>query len=459
MRNWKKAVALGLAGVMAISMLAGCGGKQEDASEDSKGSVSSEESSGESTEDSSEEDSGDGGSVNLTMAWWGNQVRNEATQKALDKYHELNPDVTVDGQFYQWADYWGKLSTLAAGKTMPDLIQMDYFYIDQYVQNDQLLDLTPYIESGALDTTNISDDVLAMGQIGDGNYGIVNGLNAGCLLYNKTLLDENQITLKDNMTLDEFIEVAKQVTEKTGYRANLMSLAVYFGYWSRANDLQLQDGKLAGDSAEDYEPYFQILADGIADGWHVSAKDGIAATTAVEEDPMVYGSSPETMSWCAVVTSSMITAYQNAAPEGMEIGITTVPTSDPKKSNYLKPSQFFCIGADTKNPDEAVALLDYLINSEDANSFLLGERGVPISSKISDFIAENADEKSIEAMDYVNDVIAANCSPIDPPSPEGISEVDDVMKKAEEKIQYGEITPKEAAEEYYNKGIEVFGEK
>lgn len=86
------------------------------------------------------------------------------------------------------------------------------------MQNEQLLDLNPYIESGALDVSNISDDVLAMGEIGDGNYGIAAGLNAGCLLYNKTLLDENGITLKDNMTLDEFIEVAKEVTEKTGYR-------------------------------------------------------------------------------------------------------------------------------------------------------------------------------------------------------------------------------------------------
>ena len=448
--KWKKLVTVALAGTMALSALTGCG--NQETSENSTSSATGTVSESNNGSDSAAK-------VNLTMAWWGNQVRNEATQNALDKYHELNPNVTVDGQFYQWNDYWGKLSTSAAGKTMPDVIQMDYFYIDQYVQNNQLLDLTPYIESGALDVSNISDNVLAMGEIGDGNYGIAAGLNAGCLLYNKTLLDENGITMKDNMTLDEFIEVAKEVTEKTGYRANLMSLSVYYGYWSRANDLQLKDGKLAGDSAAAYEPYFQLLVDAINDGWHISAKDGIQQTTAVEQDPMVYGSSPETMSWCAVVTSNMLTSYQNAAPEGMEIGITTIPTSDVKKSNYLKPSQFFCVSADTANPDEAVALLNYLINSEDANSFLLGERGVPASSVISEYVAGKTDAKSAEAMDYINNVITPNCSPIDPPSPEGYSMVDDVMKKAEEKIQYGEITAQQAAEEYYNKGIEVLGAK
>ena len=50
---------------------------------------------------------------------------------------------------------------------MPDLIQMDYKYLDQYVNNGQLLDLTPYIESGALDATNIPENVLEMGVVGE----------------------------------------------------------------------------------------------------------------------------------------------------------------------------------------------------------------------------------------------------------------------------------------------------
>ncbi len=77
-----------------------------------------------------------------------------------------------------------------------------------------------------------------------------------------------------------------------------------------------------------------------------------------------------------------MTAFRAAAPEGTEIGITTIPTSDTKVSNYLKPAMYFSVSADTKNPDAAVALLNYLINSEEANEILLGERGVPASTKI-----------------------------------------------------------------------------
>ena len=35
------------------------------------------------------------------------------------------------------------------------------------------------------------------------------------------MTDELGITIKDNMTYEEFTEIAKQVTEETGYRAKI----------------------------------------------------------------------------------------------------------------------------------------------------------------------------------------------------------------------------------------------
>lgn len=386
----------------------------------------------------------------------GNQVRNEKTQEALDKYKELN-DVTVEGQFYQWNDYWSKMATAAAGNSMPDLIQMDYSYIDQYVENGQLLDLTPYIESGALDVSNIPDNVLQMGVVGDGNYGIAAGVSGNCLFYNKTVTDEAGVTIKDNMTYDEFVEIAKTVTEKTGYRAKLIQDVNYMGEWARAEGIPIVEAKMPVDSADAYVPFFQMVADGIEEGWHLTPENIDA--TGIETDPLVYGSSPETMAWCSINgTSNQLTALQSAAPEGADIAITTIPTSDPTTSNYLKPALYFSISADTEDPDAAVALLDYLINSEDANAILLGERGVPASTAVTDYIYDLVSETEQESFAYVTDVITPNCSPINPPDPSGMSELNDTLKKAVEKVSYGESTPEEAAQEYYDKGIELWGE-
>ena len=431
-------LALAAVGVLSISTLGACGGSGSDSGE------------------SSSESSSSSGSSDLVMAWWGNQVRNEKTQEALDKYKELN-DVTVEGQFYQWNDYWSKMATAAAGNSMPDLIQMDYSYIDQYVENGQLLDLTPYIESGALDVSNIPDNVLQMGVVGDGNYGIAAGVSGNCLFYNKTVTDEAGVTIKDNMTYDEFVEIAKTVTEKTGYRAKLIQDVNYMGEWARAEGIPIVEAKMPVDSADAYVPFFQMVADGIEEGWHLTPENIDA--TGIETGPLVYGSSPETMAWCSINgTSNQLTALQSAAPEGADIAITTIPTSDPTTSNYLKPALYFSISADTEDPDAAVALLDYLINSEDANAILLGERGVPASTAVTDYIYDLVSETEQESFAYVTDVITPNCSPINPPDPSGMSELNDTLKKAVEKVSYGESTPEEAAQEYYDKGIELWGE-
>ena len=447
LKKVNKIITFALVGIIGM---AACGGS------DNNTNVSSTENSTESSQEIGDDQS-ENSVTNLTMAWWGNQIRNERTQKALDKYHELNSDVIVEAQFFQGDDYWSKLATSAAGKDMPDLIQMDYAYIDQYVSNGQLLELTPYIESGALDVSNIPDNILEMGEVSGGNYGIAAGVNAVCLYYNKTVTDECGIEIKDNMTLDEFIEVSKEIAEKTGYRANLISRGTYMTEWARAEGIPIVEGKMPVDSADAYTPFFQILEDGIREGWHITAD--VIESTSIEQDPLVYGSSPQTMSWCTINGgSNQLTSLQTAAPEGVEIGITTIPTNDPEKSNYLKPAMYFSISADTKEPDAAVALLNYLINSTDANEILLGERGIPASAAVSDAILGLLTEQEQMSFAYVNEVVSANCSPINPPDPEGSSELSDTLKKIEEKVGYGECTAQEAAEEYYTKGIELWGE-
>lgn len=430
----RKIFACGLAGALCVSTLGACGSSEGETKTEKKENTSK----------------------NLVMAWWGNQVRNEKTQAVLDKYQEKE-GVAVEGQFYQWNDYWSKMATAAAGKSMPDLIQMDYSYIDQYVDKGQLLDLTPYIESGALDTTNIPENVLEMGKVKDGIYGIAGGVSGNCLFYNKTVTDELGITMKDNMNLEEFIEIAKEVTEKTGYRAKLIQDVNYMGEWARAEGIPIVEAKMPVEQAEAYEPFFQILADGIEDEWCITPDN--VDSTGIETDPLVYGASPETMAWVTMNgTSNQLTALQAAAPEGTEIAVTTIPTKDTKVSNYLKPALYFSISADTENPDEAVALLNYLINSEEANEILLGERGVPASTKIAEHISDLVSETEQKSFAYVTDVITPNCSPINPPDPTGMSELNDTLKKIVEKVSYGECTPKEAAQEYYNKGIELWGE-
>ena len=451
----KRKLALLAAAAVTAATLAGCGSSYATGETASNSDTAAETA----TTQSAESSEGSSGSASLTMAWWGNQTRNERTQKIIDLYTEQNPGVAIDGQFSEFNDYWNKLATAAAGHSMPDIVQMDYKYLNQYVSNGLLVDLKPYIEDGTIDTSDANQDVLNSGMVDDGLYALCNGINAPALLYNKTLLDENGITVKDNMTMDEFIQVSKEIYEKTGYKTNLCynQNEQWLEYFLRADDIVLyEDGKLGGDSADPYVDFFKLYEDGIADGWvidpSVFAERSIGS---VEQDPLVYGSSPETMSWCAFAYSNQLTATVAAAPEGTEIGITTWPSADPVKSDYLKPSQFFAISSDSKNPEEAAKILNFITNSVDCNNILLGERGIPLSSKVADAIAPNLDADTQRVITFVNEVVSPNSSQVNPPSTNGASEVNDLINKLQEQVCYGQMTAEDAGKQLFEQGNQI----
>ncbi len=454
----KRKLALLLTAAMTAASLAGCGSSS--ASGDTAADTTAAEAGASEVAEST--DGSNSGSANLVMAWWGNQTRNERTQKIIDLYSEQNPGVAIDGQFSEFNDYWQKLATAAAGHSMPDIVQMDYKYLNQYVTNGLLVDLTPYVEDGTIDTADCNQDVLNSGSVNGGLYALCNGINAPALLYNKTLLDENGITVKDNMTLDEFIDVCKEVYEKTGYKTNLCynQNEQWIEYFLRADDIVLyEDGKLGGDSYEPYADFFKLYEDGLKDGYvidpSVFAERSIGS---VEQDPLVYGSSPETMSWCAFAYSNQLTATVSAAPEGTEIGLTTWPSADPKKSDYLKPSQFFAISSDSKNPEEAAKILNFITNDVDCNNILLGERGIPLSSKTAEAIAPNLDETTQKVITFVNDVVSANSSQVNPPSTNGASEVNDLINKLQEQVCYGQLSAEDAGKQLFEQGNQIMAE-
>ena len=382
----------------------------------------------------------------ILVTWWGNQTRNERTHDALMLFASENEGISFTEVPNSWDDYWKKVAADAQGDTL-DVIQMDYQYLNQYAGSGLLLDLTPYVESGALKIDDVNEGIINSGKVDDKLYAVCIGVNAPALLYNKTVLDEAGITVKDNMTLDEFLDLSREIYEKTGYKTNIgYGTDMVFGYILRGYGIDLFANDKLNITEEDAVKFFSLYETGITEGWLLGSE--VFAETAigtVEQDPMVYGSDPSYMSWCAFFWSNQVTAMQNAAPEGMEIGITTWPSPDPAKSNYLKPSQFFSVAAKTQHADTAVAVVDFWTNSVEANKILLGERGIPASAATADGIADLLDESNQKVIAYINNVVNPNSSDVPAADPAGASEFYNLVDELQEAICYGAMTASDAA--------------
>ena len=448
----KKALTLTMAGLMGLS-LAACGPASSSAA--SGPAAETSETAGTSEAPAA------GGETAMTFSWWGNQVRNEGTQAVIDLYTEQNPGVTIDGQFSVWNDYWTKLATASAGHNLPDVIQMDATYLQQYANNGLIVDLQPYVDSGVIDVSNIPESALDLGRVNGGLYAINIATTGPSLVYNKTLLDGAGITVPDNMTIAQFEDLCREIHEKTGYKTALgYGTADLLKFWLRGQGLSLYNE--AGDamgvnSYEDLLPYFQFYETGINEGWLIGSE--VYAETAngsMEQNPLVYGSSPEMMSWCGNPFSNQVVSLQAAADaQGIELGITTLPSNNLTASNYLLPSMYLSISTDSANPDEAAKFIDFWTNSVEANELLLGERGTPVNTEVANAIAPKLDEVTRMSNNYVTNVLSPNSSVMSPLVPDGANEFEAVHASIQEAICYGSISAEDAAKQLYEEGNAV----
>ncbi len=152
----KKRFALLAVPLLLSSVLAGCGGNNNAATN------SAPKDNGTAATDSAEP-------VTLRIAWWGGDARHSYTQQVIDMYEEKYPHVTIEPEYASFDDYWKKLAPQAAANRLPDIVQMDISYINQYGSNGQLEDLKPYLNN-QIQVGDVNENVLSTGVIDEKQY-------------------------------------------------------------------------------------------------------------------------------------------------------------------------------------------------------------------------------------------------------------------------------------------------
>ena len=449
-RTMKRVAALGLAGIMVGSLTA-CGGgsTSSQGGSQSAGTAQAEGSSADSQEE-----------VTLKISWWGNQNRHDYTQKILDKYTELHPNVKFEAMPSGWDGYFDKLSTQAASGTMPDIVQMDYLYITTYAKNNSLADLQPYVDNGTIDVSGISEEVVNAGKIDDKLAGIVG--STGCLAvgYNPDVFKEaglEEPNASGNWTWDDFVKTAKEVKEKTG-KLGVTSTGVVddtnlFNFWVRQHGEQLfsDDNKSLGYKDD------QIMIDYL-DMWKDLMDAGAAAnpdeyaqivTLGQEAGPVVTGDA-------AMINENNNYASKLSSRNG-NLEVTIPPVNETNtKAMWNKPGYFLCISETSKVKDEAAKFIDWFINSEESNDIMMAERGVPSSSEVREYLVNSGkmDEKQKEMFAYADKVLEYS-GKAPAPDPIGISEVGESFKNCAYKAFYGEMSTADAAANFRKTADEI----
>jgi multiple sugar transport system substrate-binding protein len=383
---------------------------------------------------------GGGGSADLAFAWWGNDVRNKNTTKAIDVYAKTETAVKISPQPGEWASYWDKLATQVAGNTAPDIIQMDMAYISEYGNRGALLDLS------GVDTAKFVEGTVDSGKINDTLNGINAGINCLVVMANPKVFDKAGMELPDDKTwtwdslIDTSAEVAAKAKVNFGY-ASLVSDALFQG-WIRQQGKQLFTPDGMGFEQGDIQAWFDYLLKAQKAGAiGTPAQISEESSKSLDQSAVVVGAGA-----LQTYNSNQLEAVNAAA--GTDLTMLRYPTiagdANQRKAWY-KASMLWSASAKTKNPDAVVAFINWLVNSAEAADVLLAERGVPANGDMQTAIKSKLSktQQSVQSfLDGIKPELAD--TPIAPPP--GGGKIGDVMLRFATEVLFGRQDTGKAAQ-------------
>ncbi|MFZ6026680.1 MAG: ABC transporter substrate-binding protein [Chloroflexota bacterium] len=388
--------------------------------------------------------------VEMHISWWGSQSRHDITIKVIEMFMAEYPHITITYDFASFTDYWTLMSTKAAADGLPCVMQQDYAYYKQYVDDGLLIPLDPYVADGTLDLSAVKDEAIAGGKVNDQLYALSLGTNSQSFVIDLDLFEQAGVAVPaGDWTWKDFEDVNMQIKEKLGifgHGYGLNNPQILNGlYLSLGQGLYSDDGKSLGfTDAQPLIDYFEMYVRLQEAGAIPSQEELVANPGTLEDNPFVR---KEAALYFA--HTNQLVALWTAAGEDRNLQMVPVPRAEgaTQPANYFKPSMFFSISSQCNTPKEAAMFIDYFTNSVEANEVLKAERGVPISSVVADALKPSLSKAQIASFDFL---ASLEVSPIRPPDP---AKHNDILTNIYgplviDPMLYGEITPAEAVALY-----------
>jgi multiple sugar transport system substrate-binding protein len=381
--------------------------------------------------------------VTLNLAFWGNDVRADLYNQAIEAFNEEYPNITVNSTFLTFPEFWEKRQTEAAGGGLPDVMQFDYSYLRQYSENGLLLDLDPYL-GNILETKPLDDKILKIGVVDDTTYAIPTSTNAWGMDTNPVLLEQAGVDEFAGGSWADYTEWMGEVTDAAGgqfyggadYTGRIQNFELQLR--SEGKNLFNEDGT-AGFDEKRLKKFWeegQDIRDGI----------GIPEQTVEELKPLGGFDSAKTAS--ELTWDNFGAGYlANLGASYTELGLVAPPvTKEGAKDLYLKPSMLHAISANTKHPEAAATLVNFLINSPESGKIFGTNRGIPASSTALE--AADLDPLSTQIKDY-EESIADRLGDAPPVPIVGYGSLEEKFRVLGTELNYGTVTVDEAVDQFF----------
>ena len=317
--------------------------------------------------------------VEITLSWWGNDVRNEYTLAAVSRFEAKHPNIKVKCSYSEWSGYEARSKVQMMSGTEADVMQINVGWLSQYSPDGQgYYDIEKL--SGTVDLSNFSPEILEYGRRSGVLNAIPIAMNAETVYVNKSVYEKYGLDVPK--TWDELFEAAKVMSPDGVYPMSGASKSMWLyliAYAEQNNGKHFfnENNEITFDK-EDLKLMIEF--------YNRLVKENVIPK--VEDYQRLCIDSGEYAGTVAWVSDAM--NYNNAAIEaGFEMIAGPYTTQSGKNSGegwYAKPATLYAISKNTEHPEEAAMLLDFMLNSPDWAELQGVEKGIPLSNSVREYL-------------------------------------------------------------------------
>nr|WP_187283455.1 extracellular solute-binding protein [Streptomyces sp. t39] len=343
-----------------------------------------------------------GGTVTIRYAWWGADDRAKKINETIALFEKKHPKIKVKTDFQQYADFWKKFNTQAAGGNPPDVFQNAIGFLRKYDAKRVLLDLSPQADKGNLDLRNFRAGLEKFGEVDGKLLGIPVGSNSMGYVIDEKVYEKAGVTPEPGWTWDDWRNALIAIHDKGGTSGDSGAYGVMYLY-----DLILrQQGKAfftekdLGFTESELAAYWDEAQKGIKSGLYADQKK---VEQVKPKSALAAGLAGGEFTW------DNFTARYSAEGKS-SYAIAPIPTLDGKRTGQYLGSLMLSGSARTKHPAEVATFIDFMVHDPEAGRIMGYDRGVlstteqyeafqptdPVSKKIAAYEQQIADAGVLE---------------------------------------------------------------
>ena len=396
--------------------------------------------------------------VEIRFSWWGGNTRHTQTLEAIKAFEAKHPDIKIKAEYGGWGGYLTKVTTQIAGRTEPDVMQLNWSWLDIFspkgngfydINTLKNIDLKGYSEQNLSPT-------LRNGKL----HAMTASMSGWTFYYNKNTWEKAGLEYPE--TWDQLINAGQVFKEKLGddyYPLNISDKEVIIFLQSQLIQkygvaLVDPDKKKIAYNAEQLEEMFN--------GYKTLVDNHVIPSTKFKNS---FGNgNPETLKpwingqWAgaypAQATSNELEKFL-ADGQTLELGKPIQNENATESGAYYRPSMVFSIGKTSKHPEEAAMFLNFMLHDQGAMDILTDVRGIPFSQASANYLRDKGAIKK-DSLNYEGFQLLESLTYTTQISPYIENEkMNKEFVSTIEKMDYENLSPEKAAKEFRRKADRI----